>query len=106
MYINSQGEFPRYIGDIQIEDSNWKKGDPLPEGWHEVAQVAPPTVGEFEVLENGEPELRDGVYYQTWTVRSMTEEEIDRKTAPKRAKQKLVDLGFTETEIQALRSLF
>lgn len=103
MYINSQGEFPRYIGDIRIDNPGWQRGDSLPEGWHQVIQTEPPAINKFEVLENGQPELRDGIYYQTWNVRPMTEEEIDRVTAPERAKQKLIDLGFTENEIQALR---
>src|SRR6056297_1792801 len=102
IYINSQGEYPRHIGDIQLEHPNFKEGDKLPDGWVKVEEADRPTVGENQVAYEGQPEEVDGVMTQNWVVRDMTQEEIDRRDAPKRAKEKLIELGLTEAEVEAL----
>jgi len=40
-YMNAEGNYPFHKGDIQLIISGWVEGDPLPEGWHEVAEVDP-----------------------------------------------------------------
>jgi hypothetical protein len=102
IYINPEGEYPRYYGDIMLAVPGWEKGDELPEGWHLVQETEIPPLGENEVLEQLDPVEVDGVFYQQWATRPMTEEEIDRREAPARARQKLIDLGFTELEIHAI----
>ena len=102
IYINPQGEYPRHIGDIQLEHPKFKEGDALPEGWVKVAEAQRPTVGTDQIAYEGEPEEVDGVMTQNWVVRDMTQEEIDRREAPKRAKEKLIALGLTEPEVEAL----
>jgi len=102
IYINPQGEYPRHIGDIQLEHPKFKDGDTLPEGWVKVAEADRPTVGENQVAYEAHPEEVDGVMTQNWIVRDMTQEEIDRRDAPKRAKEKLIALGLTEAEVEAL----
>lgn len=100
LLINSQGEYPRFIGDLQTEYPKWKMGNPLPEGWHEVQPITElPTKGEFDSYDEEFPELVDGKYVQKVIVRSMTDEEKAFAFAPQTAKQKLIDLGFTEQEI-------
>jgi hypothetical protein len=39
---------------------------------------------------------------QQWLVRDMTAEEIERRDAPLTAKAKLLALGLTEAEVEAL----
>lgn len=102
IYINPQGEYPRHIGDIQLDHPDYKDGDALPEGWVKVEETPRPTPGENQVTYEGQPEDIDGVMTQNWVVRDMTQEEIDRRDAPKRAKEKLIALGLTEVEVQAL----
>lgn len=101
-YISPDNEYPRYLGDIQLAHPNWKLGDELPEGWVEVAEAPFPTAPEGQIVEEEFPTVIDGVMTQNWVVREMTAEEEERINAPKRAKQKLLDLGLTEIEIEAL----
>ncbi len=102
IYINPEGEYPRHIGDIQLEHPKFKEDDALPDGWVKVEEADRPTVGENQVAYEGQPEEVDGVMTQSWVVRDMTQEEIDRRDAPKRAKEKLIELGLTEAEVESL----
>lgn len=101
-YISPSNEYPRYPGDIQIDNPGWDAGDPLPAGWIFVNETAPPETGPGEIFEAGEPEEVDGEWFQTWSVRSLTEEELAIANAPITAREKLVSLGFTDAEIRAI----
>lgn len=101
-YIAPDGTYPLYYGDIMLAHKGWKKGDPLPEGWVFVASAPAPEIGGYQVIEAGEPVEIDGVMTEVWTVRDMTQEERDVQDAPLMARQKLIDAGFSEEEIQAL----
>ena len=102
IYISPNNEYPRFVGDIAIATPNWKKGDPIPEGWTKVEQVDMPPYREGYLAYEVEPILVNGVMTQNWAERKLTAEELARKNAPKTAKAKLAELGFTEDEIQAL----
>jgi hypothetical protein len=102
IYISPENEYPRHYGDIQLANPNWKLGDDLPEGWVQVAEAERPTPGADQVAYEDFPIEVDGVMTQNWVVRDMTQEEIDRRDAPKRAKEKLIALGLTEAEVEAL----
>lgn len=102
VYINPQGEYPRYRGDIMREYPDWQVGDDLPEGWFEVEEVAPPTPNEGERVVQEAPTLVDGQYKQSWLVRPFNETELSRMNARIEAKQKLIDAGLSEIEIEEL----
>lgn len=102
LFINSQNEYPRHIGDLLLEHPDWKEGEELPEGWKAVVEVEYPEVGENETVDEKAPKLIDGVMTQVFEVRPFTAEELERIEAPKRAREKLLALGLTEFEIQAL----
>lgn len=102
MYQDPNGNYPRFYGDIMLDVPGWQKGDDLPDGWRIVEMTEPPEVGEYQVLEELTPVETDGRLYQSWTVREMTADERERVDAPKVARQKLIDLGFTELEIKAI----
>lgn len=102
IYISPENEYPRHIGDIQLAHPNFQEGDKLPAGWTKVERVVAPTPGNDEVLIEDFPVEVDGVMTQNWQVRDMTAEEIERRDAPITARQKLIDLGLTEVEIEAL----
>ena len=104
IYINPNGEYPRHIGDIQIAKPSYKDGDALPTGWTKVKESERPTAGTNQVTVEGTPSEVDGVMTQSWTVRDLTQAELDRRDAPANAKARLVELGFTEPEINALIS--
>jgi len=102
LYINSENEYPRHIGDIQLVKSGFKDGDALPTGWVKVEESERPTAGTDKVTVESFPKEIDGVMTQTWTVRDLTQEELDRRDAPANAKAKLIELGLTELEVEAL----
>ena len=102
IYISPNNEYPRHIGDIQLEHPQFKEGDALPDGWVKVEETDRPTVGTDQIAYEDFPVEVDGVMTQNWVVRDMTQEEIDRRDAPKRAKEKLIELGLTEAEVEAL----
>jgi len=104
LYINSENEYPRHIGDVQLAKPSFKDGDALPTGWTKVEESERPPAGTNQVTIEGYPETIDGVATQSWTVRDLTQAELDRRDAPANAKARLVELGFTELEINALIS--
>jgi len=102
LYINADNEYPRHIGDVQLSKPSFKDGDALPTGWVKVEESQRPTAGTDKVTVEGTPAEVDGVMTQTWTVRDLTQEELDRRNAPANARAKLIELGLTELEVEAL----
>ena len=102
LYINSENEYPRHIGDVQLAKPRFKDGDALPTGWTAVEESERPTAGTDQVTVESLPEIVNGVMTQTWVVRDLTQEELDRRDAPANAKAKLIALGLTEVEVDAL----
>lgn len=102
IYISPEGTYPLYIGDVWLADPSFTEGAELPEGWRAVVETEPPAYVEDKMIEHGEPTEIDGVLTQTWVYRDLTAEEIARRDAPITAKAKLIALGLTEVEIQAL----
>lgn len=101
-FISPDNEYPRHIGDIQLVEPSYRYGDALPDGWVEVADATPPIAGTDEVVYEDFPTEVDGVMTRNFATRPMTAEEIERRDAPVTAKAKLLALGLTELEIQAL----
>lgn len=103
LFINPDNEYPRHIGDLQLAHPGWEEGQPLPDGWRQVEYATElPEVEEDEVIYELSPTMVGGKLTQVFAVRPMTAEELERKNAPKRAKEKLMQLGLTEAEVQAL----
>lgn len=101
-YISPDNEYPRHIGDVQLASPGWNLGDPLPEGWVQVELSERPVQEDGKIVYEEFPVNVNGTMTQKWSVRDMTQEELDRKNAPATAKQKLLDLGLTEAEVEAL----
>lgn len=102
IYISPEGTYPLHIGDVWLDAPDFVEGAELPAGWQAVVETEAPEYVEGKVIELGEPTEIDGVLTQTWVYRDMTAEEIERRDAPITAKAKLIALGLTEAEIQAL----
>lgn len=103
IYISPDKEYPRFQGDIKLANPKWNVGEDLPDGWVEVLETPMPTAGIDEVVEEGAPTSKGDKWYRTWNVRPLNEKEKERLEAPKTAKAKLIALGLTEAEIDALR---
>lgn len=101
-YISPENQYPRHYGDIQLAAKGWKLGDKLPEGWHKVEETTMPKPGTDQLVIEAAPKEIKGVWTQQWTVRDMTAEELERRDAPANAKAKLIALGLTEIEVEAL----
>lgn len=76
LYYNTvTQEYPRHIGDLQL--LGWQIGEPLPENWVEVTFINPPSIEDGKVAVEGLPTENNGVWYNSWIVRDLTQEEID-----------------------------
>lgn len=104
IYISPENDYPRFQGDIKIANPEWEPGQPLPQGWNEVEDVPMPEVPLDNLLEEEFPKNIKGKWVRSYKIRPMTEEEKERRDAPKTAKAKLAALGLTEVEIQVLLS--
>lgn len=103
LFINDKNEYPRYIGDLQIDHPNWQIGDELPNGWREVAFAENrPEPAEDEIIVELFPVEENGIFVQSFTTRKLTAEELERKNAVKTAQAKLATLNLTEAEKQAI----
>lgn len=103
-YISPDNQYPLCYGDIQLANPGWKLGDPLPEGWIAVSESPLPEPSENQIISEGFPIEVDGQMTRNWVIRDLTPEEIERKNAPITARKKLMGLGLTEAEINALVS--
>lgn len=87
-YLNTTtGEYPRFDGDLEL--LGWQVGQPLPSDWVEVTIDPTPSLIEGETYEIRPPQLIDGVWRQTWTVRAITEAER-HAYAVERVRQKVL----------------
>jgi hypothetical protein len=64
--------------------------------------TARPTLNEDETIEEGQPEFKDGEWYQTWVVRQLTAEEIQQIIDDRTA----VDESTAKNSAEAEASLF
>lgn len=78
-YINPQGEYPRYYGDIILENPYWKIGDELPAGWASVEESDLPLVAENELIFEASPMYINGKFFRNWQVRPLTLEQIQAR---------------------------
>jgi len=104
LYINADNEYPRHIGDIHLISPNFVEGNTLPLGWKKVEETIRPIPGKDKLSLEAFPVEVEGVMTQSWTVRKMTANELARRDAPANARAKLIALGLTELEVNALVS--
>jgi hypothetical protein len=101
-FISPQGEYPRFIGDIQLKHKGFKTNDTLPNGWVKVSELERPETTTDELAYEEFPVEVDGTMTQNWVIRHLTSQEIERRDAPLTVRAKLIKLGLTEIEVEAL----
>lgn len=74
--ISPDKRFPLFLGDLQLEHPDYKKGQELPSGWFEIEMPELPLIGDTETHEYGVPYQSNGKYQCDWVVRQLTEEEL------------------------------
>jgi len=95
IFIDPEGQYPRYIGDIQISNSSWEYGDPLPDGWIEVVDKSIPEQRPGYVLAEDFPVLVSNQYTRSWKFIKKTENQIN-------AENKHLQEMLTEKNISGL----
>lgn len=99
IYISPNNDYPRHIGDIQLDNPDYVEGTPLPSGWVKVELTDLPTVKQDQTWTELFPVETDGVFYQAFEVRNLTADELEaRKIAE--VKRKVAN-GLTLTEAEA-----
>ena len=74
--ISPNNEYPRFKGDVKIAYPTWREGDALPDGWRLVNESAKPEVEAGMTLVENFPTEIDGEYWQNFSVRELTAEEL------------------------------
>jgi hypothetical protein len=79
-YINTLTlEYPRHIGDIQLENHSATESD-LPEKWQLVTPVERPVYDyETQVAYELPPVKIDNVWYMQWDIRELTQQELEER---------------------------
>lgn len=96
IYIDPNGNYPRYAGDIAIAYPTWATGDPVPQGWIKVTEVEPPTPTESTYVYEEFPIMVEDVLTQNWVSRPLTEEELLKARSSSNTLPSYLGLGVSE----------
>lgn len=93
LFLNTAtGDYPRHPGDVELDPTA---------PWAEVVETPAPEVGLRQIAQESLPELREGTYYQTWTVVTFTESEWEQRRLEQTA-ARLASLGISLDDLRAL----
>jgi hypothetical protein len=104
IYVDPDGNYPRYAGDIAIAHPSWATGDPAPQGWVRVAEVEPPVPTESTYVYEEFPIMIGDVLTQNWVSRSLSEEELLQASVSSNTLPPYLGLGASE-EILGITSI-
>lgn len=76
IYVDPQGNYPRYDGDILLVQPEWAPTDEPPQGWLRVVETLSPPITESTYVYEGFPLMIEGVLTQNWVSRAFTQEEL------------------------------
>lgn len=101
-YISPAGDYPRFMGDIQLQDPKWQEGQELPDGWIAVEDSALPEVKENQTLIENYPVEQDGKWVRNFTVRDLTADELAQAELEKVKGKVASNQPLTEAEAALL----
>lgn len=73
IFVDKQGNYPRYLGDLREAYPEWTVKNAIPNGWKVVREIEAPTVSGLEMLVEDFPECINGILTQKWSIISMPE---------------------------------
>ena len=77
IFIKNGTDYPRYIGDIQLENPTWEPGQALPSGWESVQESIQPEISPGTTAREVLPILINGIWVQTWEAVTLSELDIE-----------------------------
>ena len=77
IFIDNNGNYPRYIGDLLLTNRSWKNGDVLPEGWAQVNESPAPKAPKGQMAKEIYPANIDGAFYQNWEIIEIPDNYFD-----------------------------
>jgi hypothetical protein len=98
VYISPNNEYPRHIGDLVIEHPDFQDGDEIPNGWKLVLPTEMPVAEVGYVVYEIDPIQVNGIYYQSWATRILSENEIKSNQVLAVKRKVMMKLPLTEAE--------
>lgn len=71
IFVDRQGNYPRYLGDLRESHPEWTFKNAIPSGWRIVQETTPPHTEGLEMLVEEFPEEVNGILVQNWSVVTM-----------------------------------
>lgn len=65
-FMDTEGNYPLYVGDIVLNHPSWSPHQPLPEGYVEVHPTPRPHPASGKMVMPGKPEFDVDRWIQTW----------------------------------------
>lgn len=77
-FIDNNGNYPRFIGDLMLSHPEWKEGTKIPEGWIVVEESDLPEERVDHTIAESAPEAIGNVMYRKWYLKEVGQADIDR----------------------------
>lgn len=78
IFVDSEGNYPRYIGDLMLVKPDWNSRKKLPAGWERVYETSKPREYLGNVaIEDIPYRESDGKLYQRWRLSSKEASPVD-----------------------------
>lgn len=107
LFIDSEGNYPKYPGDVLKINPSWTSGKPLPTGWSLVLETPRPEQPVGQYLHEAYPELIDGIFVQTWVLTEYSQSEMEQLSTKNSSDLYLDKLEIDQATREALlRRLF
>lgn len=104
LFINGEN-YPRYIGDLQVEHPGWQESDMIPDGWNQVQEVEQPLPEPGKKVVEGSPTLYRGKYKQAWTQVDLSVEDQVIIAQQETALALMNRLNLSEADLLAIKTI-
>lgn len=104
LLINGEN-YPRYMGDLQVQYPDWSEGDALPDGWSEVQELEQPLAESGKKVVEVFPTIYRGRYKQAWSQVDLSTEEQSLINQRLIAAELIARLDISEEELLAIKTI-